>query len=139
MNIKSYDIAIVLGSFHKKEMEQMLIFVKDEIKKHLLTIIKEVWVPGSMEKPLAVKKLLLNKVDAVAVLGIIEKGETAHGKTMADAVLPALISLQLEFLKPIGIGILGPEITQNQIEERLEPYARKSITAISEMLKNNYE
>ena len=121
-------------------MEQMLVFVKDEIKKHSLTIIKEVWVPGSMEKPLAVKKLLLNKeIEAVVVLGIIEKGDTAHGKTMADAVLPALISLQLEFLKPIGIGILGPEITQNQIEERLEPYARKSITAISEMLKNNYE
>ena len=35
----------------------------------------------------------------------------AHGKTMADAVLPALIELQLEFLKPIGVGILGPEIT----------------------------
>ena len=31
-------IAIVLGAFHKKEMEQMLIFVKDEIKKHSLTI-----------------------------------------------------------------------------------------------------
>ena len=46
-------IAIVLGAFHKKEMEQMLVFVKDEIKKHSLTIIKEVWVPGSMEKPLA--------------------------------------------------------------------------------------
>ena len=133
-------IAIVLGAFHKKEMEQMLVFVKDEIKKHSLTIIKEVWVPGSMEKPLAVKKLLLNKeIEAVVVLGIIEKGDTAHGKTMADAVLPALISLQLEFLKPIGVGILGPEITQNQIEDRLAPYARKSITAISEMLKNNYE
>ena len=55
---------------------------------------------------------------------------------MADAVLPALISLQLEFLKPIGIGILGPEITQPQIASRLEPYARKSIIAVSEMLKN---
>ena len=101
MNIKTYDIAIVLGSFHKKEMEQMLVFATDEAKKYSLKIIKEVWVPGSMEKPLAVKKLLLNKgIDAVAVLGIIEKGETAHGKTMADAVLPALIELQLEFLKP---------------------------------------
>ena len=68
------ELAIVLGAFHKKEMEQMLVFVKDEIKKHSLTIIREVWVPGSMEKPLAVKKLLLNKgIDAVAVLGIIEK------------------------------------------------------------------
>ena len=52
-------IAIVLGAFHKKEMEQMLVFVKDEIKKHSLTIIKEVWVPGSMEKPLAVKEIFL--------------------------------------------------------------------------------
>ena len=112
----------------------------NEARIQSLKIIKEVWVPGSMEKPLAVKKLFLNKkIDAVAVLGIIEKGKTAHGRTMADAVLPALIELQLEFLKPIGIGILGPEITQPQIAARLEPYARKSIAAISEMLKNNYE
>ncbi len=137
MNIKTYNIAIVLGSFHKKEMEQMLVFATDEAKKYSLKIIKEVWVPGSMEKPLAVKKLLLNKgIDAVAVLGIIEKGETAHGKTMADAVLPALIELQLEFLKPIGVGILGPEITPLQFNARLESYARKSVVAISAMLKN---
>ena len=119
----------------KKEMEQMLVFATDEAKKYSLKIIKEVWVPGSMEKPLAVKKLLLNKgIDAVAVLGIIEKGETAHGKTMADAVLPALIELQLEFLKPIGVGILGPEITPLQFNARLESYARKSVVAISAML-----
>ncbi len=132
-----YNIALVLGSFHKKKIKQMLAFATDEARKRLLKISGELWVPGSMEKPLAVKKFLLKKeIEAVAVLGIIEKGDTAHGRTMAAAVLPALIQLQLEFLKPVGIGILGPEITEQQIEVRLEPYARKSIAAVSEMLKN---
>ena len=40
MNIKTYDIAIVLGSFHKKEMEQMLVFATDEAKKYSLKIIQ---------------------------------------------------------------------------------------------------
>ena len=49
-----YNIAKVLIS--EKRMEQMLVFATDEAKKYSLKIIKEVWVPGSMEKPLAVKK-----------------------------------------------------------------------------------
>ena len=55
MDIRTYNIAVVLGSFHKKEIEKMLCFALNEARIQSLKIIKEVWVPGSMEKPLAVK------------------------------------------------------------------------------------
>jgi 6,7-dimethyl-8-ribityllumazine synthase len=79
-------------------------------------VTARVWVQGSLEKPLALKRLLLRKdIDGTAALGIIERGETKHGLVMGQAVLSSLLALQLELMKPIGIGILGPEILPSQI------------------------
>ena len=110
-------IAIVLGAFHKKEMEQMLVFVKDEIKKH-----------SSMEKPLAVKKLLLNKEIEAVVIGHYRKRRYSTRQDDGRCSFTCFDIFAVGIFKTYRIGILGPEITQNQIEERLEPYARKSIT-----------
>jgi 6,7-dimethyl-8-ribityllumazine synthase len=92
-------------------------------------------VPGSYEVPLALKALLADGgIDAAVVLGIIERGETAHGLVMANAVMPKLLDLQLEHMKPVGIGILGPEIFPSQIEPRIRPYARAAAEAAIRML-----
>ena len=88
-----------------------------------------------MEKPLATKRLLERSgVHAVVVLGIIERGETAHGRVMGQAVIQALIDLQLATNKPVGIGILGPEILPEQVPPRLEPYAEAAVQAVHTML-----
>ena len=129
------NIAIVLGSFHKKEMEQMLSVAREIAKDKNLNIMREVWVPGSLEKPLVIKKLLKNDdIDGVVVLGIIERGETKHGLVMGQVVTKAIIDLQLEFEKPIGMGILGPEIEPDQIPPCLDFYAKNAVEALVEML-----
>ena len=131
------NIAIVLGSFHKKEAEKMLEEARRVAKESGLEIVKEVWVPGSLEKPLALKRLLKSKdIDGAVVLGIIERGETKHGLVMGQAVISAIIQLQLELMKPIGVGILGPEILPGQIQSRLEPYAKGAVLAVKEMLRD---
>ena len=132
-------IAILCGSFHRPQIEKMLKKMLKEAEKtadeHGLDIEKIQWVPGSMEKPLALKKLLMDKkIDGAVVLGIIEKGETKHGIVMAHAIIKSFIELELEFMKPVGIGILGPEVENNQIEPRLLPYARGAVNAVAEML-----
>lgn len=129
-------LALVLGSFHKKEVDQMLASARDEAVKHDLQIVEEVWVPGSIEKPLALKRLLQrDDIDGAAALGIIERGETKHGLVMGHVVYDAIIKLQLEFMKPIGLGILGPEILPEQIPPRLDGYARAAIAATAKMLE----
>ena len=86
------NIAIVLGSFHKAYMTQMLDAARATAKQEGVNILEEVWVPGSMEKPLMIKTLLQRPdIDGIAVLGIIEKGETKHGFIMADVVINAII------------------------------------------------
>ena len=133
----SSQIAIVIGSFHRRQAEIMLESALDTAATHGLMVTDPVWVPGSMEKPLALKRLLLEpSVDGAVVLGMIEQGQTAHGRVMGQAVINAILNLQLDLMKPIGVGILGPEIQPGQIQERLVPYARDAVLAVHTMLGN---
>lgn len=128
------NIAVVAGSFHKNEVERMLDWARDEASKHSLTIVEVVRVPGAMEVPLAIDRLLANDdIWGAACLGIIEKGSTQHGLAMGQAVIKSLIDLQLAWDKPVGLGIIGPGAEPQHIEPRLEPHARAAIAAIAAM------
>ena len=129
------NIAIVCGSYHKTEIERMLNLARDQAEKENLTIVEVIWVPGAMEVPLALSRVMNNpEIHGAACLGIIEKGSTQHGLAMGQAVLSSIIDLQLESGKPIGLGIIGPGAEPEHIEPRLEPHARAAISAISSML-----
>ncbi|AWK88442.1 6,7-dimethyl-8-ribityllumazine synthase [Azospirillum thermophilum] len=127
-------IGIVLGRFHRREVEEMLDEARAVAARRQIGIVAEVWVPGSMEKPLAIKRLLQRPdVGGAVALGIIERGETEHGNVMGHAVIGSLINLQLEFMKPVGVGILGPGINPSQIPPRIRPYAAAAVEAVAEM------
>ena len=100
----SSQIAIVIGSFHRRQAKIMLESALATAATHCLMVKDPVWVPGSMENPLALKRLLLEpSVDGAVVLGIIEQGQTAHGRVMGQAVINAILNLQLDLMKPIGV------------------------------------
>ena len=129
------NIAIICGSFHKTEIERMLDMARDQAQKENLTITEVIWVPGAMEVPLALSRVINNpEIHGAACLGIIEKGSTQHGLAMGQAVLSSIIDLQLESDKPIGLGIIGPGAEPQHIEPRLEPHARNAISAIRAMI-----
>ena len=129
------NIGLVCGSFHKKEVEEMIQYARDEAQKLKLEIIEIIWVPGSMEAPLATARLLEREdIVGVACLGIIEKGETSHGLAMGQAVIKSLVDLQLGYDKPVGLGIIGPGAEPHHILPRLEPHARNAISAINAMI-----
>jgi 6,7-dimethyl-8-ribityllumazine synthase len=127
-------ISIICGSFHKEEMEKMLGFAQDQANKEGLIVSEVVWVPGAMEVPLAISRLIADDIVGVACLGIIEKGSTQHGLAMGQAVIKSIIELQLSSGMPIGLGIIGPGAEPEHIEPRLEPHARAAVSAISSML-----
>ncbi len=129
------NIAIVCGSFHKEEMEKMLGFAHDQASKEALNVTEVVWVPGAMEVPLALSRLIENGgIVGAACLGIIEKGSTQHGLAMGQAVIKSIIELQLSSGLPIGLGIIGPGAETMHVEPRIEPHARAAVSAISSML-----
>ncbi len=130
------NIALVCGSFHRELIEQMLDYARQESVQHELEVVDVVWVPGAMEVPLAVDRLLADDgIEGVACLGIIEKGQTQHGLAMGQAVIKSIIELQLVHEKPVGLGIIGPGAEPEHIEPRLEPHARAAVAAISSMLR----
>ena len=129
------NIAIVCGSFHKKEIKRMLAYAENQAAIENMKVTEIVWVPGAMEVPLALSRLISrNDINGAACLGIIEKGSTQHGLAMGQAVIKSVIELQLKHNKPIGLGIIGPGAEEEHIEPRLEPHARAAVSAISSML-----
>ena len=129
-------IAAVCGSFHKEEIQKMLEYATEEANSKNSEIFEIVWVPGSMEVPLALERLLeRNDIDAAITLGIIERGETKHGLVMGQAVISAIIELQIKHNKPIGLGIIGPGAEAHHIEPRLEPHSRAAVAAVITMFE----
>lgn len=127
------NIGIITGSFHKKEAETMVEEAKKTAFDMNFDVVSEIWVPGAMEVPLALKSLLYkDDIDGAVVLGIIEKGETLHGQVMGQAVTKAIIELQLKMMKPVGFGILGPGIEPHQIPPRIVNYAQDAVKALRE-------
>ncbi len=130
MKIKKIRVALVAAQFHKEISDTMIRIASETIEKSGGVLSEIVHVPGCFEMPLAVKRLLAKKtVDAVVVLGPIEKGETLHGEVMGHVVLNALMTLQLSAMKPIGFGIIGPGATKEQARARMEGAAQAAVLA----------
>ena len=128
-------LGIVCGSFHRDEVERMLEYARDEAASKNWEVADVAWVPGSMEAPLALDRMLRqDEMDGAVVLGIIERGETDHGLVMGQSVTKAVIELQITHNKPIGLGIIGPGAEPEHIEPRLEPHARAAVGAVAAMI-----
>lgn len=127
-------IAIVYGTFHKEVEEIMLKAAEKEAAELGIEVIERIPVPGSVEKPLAAKRLLMRgDIDGVVLLGIIERGETKHGFTMGQSLMHFAMQLSLEYMKPVTLGVIGPEVLPEQIAPRLEAYAKKAVNAQNEL------
>jgi 6,7-dimethyl-8-ribityllumazine synthase len=124
-------IAVVAAEFNRPLVDAMIASALDEAKEQGATVVSSPSrVPGCYETPLVVSKLIARKdVDAVVVLGYIERGETSHGEVMGHVVHAALVKLAVKHGKPVGIGIIGPGATQEQAEPRKDPYARAAVRA----------
>ena len=74
-------------------MERMLKFAIDEASSKNWEVSEVVWVPGSMEAPLAIDRMLQStEVQGAVVLGIIERGETDHGPvSYTHLTLPTIL------------------------------------------------
>ena len=131
----NFHVAIVTASFHCHQMALMVQIAQRALADWKLSLHSVVDVPGAYEIPLAAKRLLQQEnIAGIIVLGLIEQGETAHGLTMGQSVSHALIQLQLEFMKPMGLGIIGPNARPDQFKTRFEDYAKSAVAALALML-----
>ena len=128
-------IIIIQGTFHSKDMPIMLETALKKAASLNIHVEKTISVPGSMEVPIALHRALARPdIDGAVVLGIIERGETKHGLVMGHTVIQSIIDQQVATNKPVGVGILGPEIQPSQIHARLVGYAEAAVNAVHVMM-----
>lgn len=132
-------IAFVVSKFNDEMTDRMFQQAKETAKECDAEITNTIFVNGSLEIPLAAKKLLMDKKnDCVVVLGAVVKGETAHDEVIVKTTANRISALSLEFRKPIGFGIIGFDADWDTADERAEEYAKravKSAVELSEVLR----
>jgi 6,7-dimethyl-8-ribityllumazine synthase len=133
---KAPRVAFLVAEFHRSLVDAMLSFATDEAKAQGMKVVHTVRVPGAYETPLVAKKLLGRRdVDALVVLGYIERGETLHGEVMGHVVHRVLVEASLAAEKPVGLGIIGPGATKKQAEARKKSSARSAVRAVAKSLE----
>ena len=86
-------VGIICTSFHKEEMDMMLHHASEELISNGLELAVIEWVPGVMEIPLTVNRILKkNNLKGIVTLGIIEEGKTQHGAVIGQAVINSIIN-----------------------------------------------
>lgn len=129
-------IAIVCSEFNSELAERMLASALDEAKERKAKVVKVIRVPGAFEIPLAIKRIIKNKnIDALVALGVVLKGGTDHDKVVVYTVSRKIMDMIVEYNKPVGMGIMGPNITKEQAEARVEEYSRRAVKTALEMAK----
>jgi 6,7-dimethyl-8-ribityllumazine synthase len=129
-------LAVVAADFHTKLTEAMLASAADEAARQGASVTLTVRVSGCYETPLIAENVLARRdIDALVVLGCIERGETLHGEVMGHVVHRRLVDASLMIGKPIGLGIIGPGATPKQAEARKDASARAAVRAAVRSLK----
>mgnify|MGYP001277843444 FL=1 len=131
------NIAAVCATYHLEEIEKMLSIATSQAEDLGYNIVEVVRVPGCMEVPLALDRILADEEIAGAFcLGIIEKGETDHGLVMGQGVVKTILELQLVHNKPIGLGIIGPGALSEHVAPRIGPHATAAVDALRPFLSD---
>ena len=110
---------IVASRFNDFIVKELLGGALDAIKRHGgdLGAVDVVWVPGSYEVPLAVKRLALSgRYDAVIALGAVIRGATAHFDYVAGGVASGTSAVALETNLPVVFGVITTETIEQAIE-----------------------
>ena len=128
-------VAVVLSRFNQRVGEGLLggaLRALDEagVAADDVTVVT---VPGALETPLALQRLAQRGAyDALVALGAVIRGDTYHFEIVANESAAGVSSVQLEFVIPIGNGILTCD-TDAQAEARMDAKGHEATLAALEL------
>lgn len=126
-------IGIAAAMFNREVVAAMLERALERAKDRGLEVAEVIEVPGTWEIPLAVDHLLQRPdLDGVVALGAVIQGETKHDEVLMQVVPMKLQELALRAGKPVGLGILGPGLSRDKAEARID-YADRAVDAVARM------
>ena len=128
-------IGIVVSEFNFDITQMMLEQARTHARFLGLEVVKEVFVPGVFDMPLAIKELVKRKdIEGVVTLGAVIEGETEHDQIVIQQTSRKITDLAVEYDKPVALGISGPGMTRLQAQDRIEK-AKSAVEAVFKMYK----
>ena len=132
-------MAIKLGFVVAEFNREITYMMEVEGREHAEFLGAEVaecmYVPGTFDMPLAVKKMLQRGVvDAVVTIGCVIEGATQHDEVVVQHAARKAMDLSLEYGKPVTLGISGPGMTRLEANERID-YARRAVESAIKMVQ----
>ncbi len=114
------NIGVVIAQYNESVTTEMAATARDAATDRGARIIEEVPVPGVYDSPLAADRLARrDSVDAVAVVGAIVTGDTAHDRVIGDATASKLTDISLNRDTPVTFGVSGPGMSGAEARERV--------------------
>ena len=99
-------VAIISSSWHPDICDDLVAGARRALEQAGVAKIEIIYVPGSLELPLAAQRAFENGFDAAVVVGLVIQGETPHFDYVCQGVTQGVMDVQLKFSKPIGFGVL---------------------------------
>ena len=97
-------ILIINSNYYKNISSDLVINAKKRLKLAKYSISK-IDVPGVFEIPAAIRKNI-KKFDGFIAVGCVIKGQTPHFNLICNSTFNAILTLSINFNKPIGNGII---------------------------------
>ena len=112
-------ICIILSNYYPNISKNLLIGAKNIIENNKIKKIKIIKTSGVFEIPVLVSKNI-KYFDAFIVLGCLIKGKTPHFDFISSSTINGIMTLSINYKKPIGNGILTC-LNIKQAQERSDP------------------
>ena len=97
-------ILILNSNYYKNISRNLVLSAKKKLDQHKF-IVDIIEVPGIYEIPFAIRKNI-KKYDGFIALGCVIKGETPHFNYICSSVFNSILSLSINYNKPISNGII---------------------------------
>ena len=138
LQAKGLKIGIVVSRFNQFISERLLEGALDALTKlgaeqSDISIYK---VPGSFEIPILAKKLAKEKkVDGIACLGALIRGDTPHFDFLSAEVTKGLAQIAMEEGMPVSFGILTVDTIEQGIERAGTKAGNKGSDAVFSLVE----
>lgn len=111
-------VAIVVARFNNLVTDRLLDGALDALRRYGVadSDVTVVRVPGSVEIPLAARRLAVGHNDAVICLGAIIKGGTSHDQYVASIATSGIAAAALETGKPVIFGVLTCDTMEQALD-----------------------
>lgn len=128
-------IGLVVSRFYEGLADEMEESARRRADDRGVDVETTVSVPGVYDTVLATDRLARrDDVDAVAVLGAVITGDTDHDRVITHAVAQRLADVSLDRDTPIGFGVIGPNMSSDEANARIE-YAADAVGVAADLVE----